>query len=65
MLQKARRNVALCGFEDRVDLILGSPEWPQLSGGERGGESWPARIPKGSVDVVISNNVVNLIAAKL
>jgi len=65
MLKKAQANVDACGFTDRVEFIQASPEWPQLSGGKRGGKEYKVQIPKGSVDFVISNNVVNLIAAKL
>ena len=65
MVEKTRTNAAACGFADRVTVVEQCFEFPRLIGGSRNGKDWPTIIPRESVDVVISNNVINLMAAKL
>lgn len=65
MVEKTRSSAKACGFEDRVIAVEQNFEFPRLIGGSRNGVDWPTIIPRESVDVVISNNVINLMAAKL
>lgn len=65
MVEKTRINAKACGFEARVTAVEQEFEFPRLIGGSRNGADWPTIIARDSVDVVISNNVINLIAAKL
>ena len=65
MVEKTRANAAACGFAARVTVVEQCSEFPRLIGGTRQGREWPTIIPRDSVDVVVSNNVINLMAAKL
>ena len=64
MIRKAQEHVDACGLTGRVTLLRGAPHWPRLTGGTHEGVAWPQRIPPESVDVVISNNAINLMDRK-